>query len=91
MCIKLVSPQAAQLSMCIFIGKSVVMHLYEGPDYVHTTDRIEKSKKPAPDRIRTHDVSVMRCVLYRCATTAASLNILNKYALNQVLLGGANN
>ena len=31
-CIKLVSPQAAQLSMCIFMGKSVMIHLHEGPD-----------------------------------------------------------
>ena len=30
--IKLVLPQAVQLSMCIFIGKSVVMHLNEVPD-----------------------------------------------------------
>ena len=30
--IKLASPQAAQLSMSIFIGKSVEMHLPKGPD-----------------------------------------------------------
>ena len=30
--IKVVSPQAAHPSMCIFTGKSVVLHLHEGPD-----------------------------------------------------------
>ena len=30
--IKLFLPQAAQLSMWVFIGKSVVMYLHEGPD-----------------------------------------------------------
>ena len=30
--IKLVLPQATQLSMRIFTGKSVVMHLHKGPD-----------------------------------------------------------
>ena len=69
--IKLVSPQAALLSMCIFTGKSVVMHLHVGPDKGHTSDRIEKIKSPAPSGIQTHDLLVMRRVLCRCATTAA--------------------
>ena len=30
--IKLDSTQVAQLGMCIYKGKSVVMHLHEGPD-----------------------------------------------------------
>ena len=49
--IKLVLFQAAWLS--IFIGKSVVLHLREGPDQVCTTDRIENRKSPAPGGIQT--------------------------------------
>ena len=44
--IKLASPQAARLSMYIFlIGKSVALHLHEGPDLRNTNDRIEKRRK----------------------------------------------
>ena len=33
--------------------------------------KIEERKSPAPCGISTHDLSVTRCVLYRCAPTAA--------------------
>ena len=62
----------------IFVGKSVVLHLLEGPEL--TTERMEKRKSPAPDWIQTHDLSVKRrtlyrCALYRFATTAAPWEI----------------
>ena len=51
------------------IGKSVVLHLHEGPDWGHTSDRIEKrrEKSSAPSGIWSHDLSVTRRVLYICA------------------------
>ena len=42
--IKLGWAQAAKLSIFL-IGLYVVLHLCEGPDYRHTTDRIEKRRK----------------------------------------------
>ena len=50
------------------------MHLHEGPDQGHTSDRIEKKKSPEPGGIRTQDLSVRRRVLYCCAATAATKN-----------------
>ena len=54
------------------------MHLHEGPDQIHSgyyyeikLERKEEEKSPARGGIRTHDLSVMRRALYRCATTAA--------------------
>ena len=47
------------------------MHLHKGNDQGHTSDRIEKRKKPANGGIQTHDLSVMRRVLYRCAINTA--------------------
>ena len=46
---------------------------------MYTTDEMEKRKSPAPDRIQTLHLSVMRRVLYRCATTAATVLILLFY------------
>ena len=43
-----------------------MLHLHEGPDYRPSTDEIYKRKSPAPGGIRTHDLSVMRRVLYHC-------------------------
>ena len=34
-----------------------------------TADGLEREKSPAPSGIQTHDLSVMRCALYRCETT----------------------
>ena len=48
-----------------------MLHLHEGPYEGHTTDEIENRKSPAPGRIQSHDLSGMRHLLYRCATTAA--------------------
>ena len=54
-----------------FVGKSVVLHLFEGPE-LRTHYRGDKEEKsPAPSRIQTHDLNVIRHALYRCATTAA--------------------
>ena len=36
-----------------------------------TADGLEREKSPAPSGIQTHDLSDMRCALYRCETTAA--------------------
>ena len=56
----------------IFVGKSVVLHLFEGPELrTHYWEDREEKKSPAPGRIQTHDLSVMRHALYRCAKTAA--------------------
>ena len=49
----------------------MVLNLHEGPDKGHTTDEIEKRKSPAPGRVRTRDLFVPKCLLYRCAATAA--------------------
>ena len=67
---KLALPQAAWL--IIFIVKSVVLHLQEEPELStnYREDREEK-KSPAPSRIQTHELSVMRHALYRLATPAA--------------------
>ena len=48
-----------------------MLHLLKGPDLRCSTDKKEKRKIPAHSKIRTHDLSVMRHVFYRCATTAA--------------------
>ena len=48
-----------------------MLHLFEGPELRTATGRIEKRKSTAPGGIRTHDLSVVRPVLYRCATTDA--------------------
>ena len=48
-----------------------MLNLHEGPYLGHTTDEIENRKSPAPGMIQSHDLSGMRRVLYRCATTAA--------------------
>ena len=63
----LVSPQAAWLNT--ISGKFVVEepYLWRTTDtYISTTDRLKNErKKPSTG------LSVMRCELYRCATTAA--------------------
>ena len=41
-----------------------------------TVQRLKREKGPAPGRNQTHDLSVKRHVLYRCATTAAKENFL---------------
>ena len=52
------------------------MRLFEGPDLGHSTgegmqEKIERGKSQARGWIRTHDLLIMRRVLYRRATTAA--------------------
>ena len=63
-----------------------MLHLHEGPDYGHTTDRVgeikRKRKKPSirqdsNPRPLCHEVT--RCVLYRCATTTAQEKGLMEY------------
>ena len=57
------------------------MHLLEGPDYGHSMiyydeklENIEEDEKStAPSGIRTHDLMITRRVLYRYATTTASI------------------
>ena len=61
------SPQAACLRI-FFVGKSVVLHLFEGPE-LRTHYREDREEKKIT--IRTRDVYVMRRRLYPCATTAA--------------------
>ena len=79
--IKLALLQAAQLSRKIQEnpGKSVVLHLREVRDQIKGTQlrerdtekEREEEKSPAHGGIRSHNHSVMRRVLCRCATTAA--------------------
>ena len=81
-CYSIWSNYACFASSCMakhifYVGKSVMLHLCEGPDYGCTTDRIDKiteEKSPAPGGIRTHYLSVTRRALYHCATTADQLN-----------------
>ena len=56
-----------------------MFHLLEGPALRkhYWDDREEKKKRPAPGGIQTHDLSVMRRALYRCATTPALLQLPN--------------
>ena len=47
-----------------------MLHSFEGPFKGHNTeDRSRKSTAPGGNQ--THDLSVTRCALYRCATMAA--------------------
>ena len=49
-----------------------MLHFHEGRKLrTHNWDDREEQKSPAPGGIWTHDLSVMRHALYRCATTAA--------------------
>ena len=64
---KLNLPRAPRPSI-FFLAKSVVLHLQVG----RAADRIVKREKsPATSGMGTHDISVIRGVLYRCASTAA--------------------
>ena len=55
------------------------MHLREGPDKGHTSDREReremqrREKSSTPSGIQTNSLSVTRRVLYRCATTAVQI------------------
>ena len=73
MLIKLALPQTAWLSIYFYIGKSVVLHLREGPELRMHFDWMEKRKKAQhPLRLEpTTRVLLHRHVLYRCATTSA--------------------
>ena len=59
----------------IFIGKSVVLHLCEGPElrrhYWQDRKEKKKAKHPAEFEPTTSRVLLCRRALYRCATTAA--------------------
>ena len=56
----------------IFVGNSVVLQLFEGPELrTHYWEDREEKKSPAPGWIPTRNHSVTRRVLYHCATTAA--------------------
>ena len=72
--IKLVMPQAAQLGFYFFnwINSNAAHHTYLLKD---TLQRTEREKSPAPEGKGTHNVSVTRCVLYRCATTVSLPNL----------------
>ena len=63
------------------------MRFLEGPDLGNSTIYMTESreeKKPAPGRIQTLDLTIMRRVLHCCATTALlSVNVLN--FLNRLL------
>ena len=48
-----------------------MMHFLEGPVKGHISVTIEGETSPAPDEIRTHDLTITRRVLYRYATTAS--------------------
>ena len=88
MLIKLVSPQAAQLGIHFFNGETVMLHLL-GDLFKDTLLRREEEKSPAPGGNRTHDLSVMKPALYRCATTAAQrefpdINIFLNYFFHPI-------
>ena len=64
--IKLASSQAAQPRL-FFIGKSAVFHFLERSELrIHYREERGERKSPAPGGFLTHDLSVMRRVLYRC-------------------------
>ena len=69
-------------------GKSVVLVLREGPylgpliDRERYRERKRREKSPAPGGIRTHDLSVMRRVLYHCAITSASFKVVGIKTVN---------
>ena len=70
--IKLALPQAAQLSSIFEIGKSVVLHLCEGPLLRKLGKREnKKGKHSAGYEPTTSEVLLRRRVLFCCATTAA--------------------
>ena len=61
--------------MPILNRKSEVFHLLEvSESRMHYLVDREEKKSPAPSEILTHNLSVMKRVLYHCATTAAQEN-----------------
>ena len=50
------------------------------------SNREEKKKSPAPGGFRTHNLVVMRRVLYRCATSAALIESWNTYLVELILV-----
>ena len=59
------------------------MHLLGGDLLKDTLLRIEREKSPTPSGKQTHDLSLTRHVLYRCATTPAPSLEKRKFLLNQ--------
>ena len=72
---KLAQPQAAWLSTFYRKIMSVAPPWETQLSMHYWYDREEKKKAQHPFWIWTHDLSVMMCVLYRCATTAAQVVI----------------
>ena len=75
-----VLPQAGQLCIHFFFySTQLEMHLLEGSNWGNSTgevklERIEEEEKTlAPIWIWTHDLLIMRCVLYHCAIKVAHL------------------
>ena len=67
-----VLPQAAQLGIHFFYAThSTFLRYLITPLVKESRKRLKKKKSPAPDRFRTHNLLITRCVLYRCATTTA--------------------
>ena len=73
--VSLASPQAGWLSIYFFNWKiRSVAPEWRTP--LRTDSGIEKRKSPAPGGIWSHDLSLMRRVLSRCATTTAGLALI---------------
>ena len=72
MLFKIISTQVAQQAI-FFQGKTVIL-TFLSDLLKDTLLRIEEEKSPAFGGNQNHNLSATRCVLYRCATTAAPLN-----------------
>ena len=60
-------------SFLIAFTRFVEMHLLKGPDLYHSVDLKREGRKMVAVNggIRTHDLNLTKCLVYRCATTKA--------------------